>query len=55
MNKLDAFVASIDGSIMRDLVDANLLRKKFFGWEITRSGRDELDERDITHFSDTRS
>ena len=54
INKLDLFVADIENSTMRDLQDMGLLRKKFFGWEITREGKQELKRRNINHYTDTR-
>jgi hypothetical protein len=55
INRMDIFVASIEGRVMRDLVDSGHLRKRFFGWEITSKGREALEEADIHCFEDTRS
>lgn len=56
MNKLDASVASVDTSLLNDLVDIGLARKRHFGWsyQITHQGREALDAAGITRFSDTR-
>ena len=51
---LDIFVASIRKSVMTDLVESKHLRKKWLGWEITRKGKEALDKRGITSYSDTR-
>jgi hypothetical protein len=56
MNRLDASVASIDSSVMADLVDLGLVRKRHFGWnyQITYIGRQALQDAGITKFSNTR-
>lgn len=56
MNRSDAFVASIDSSILSDLVDLGLARKRHLGWswQITFQGRQSLQDAGITKFSDTR-
>lgn len=55
INRLDIFVASIDASVMKDLVDQGLLRSKIFGWEITKLGRQTLEKFNINSLSDTRN
>ena len=56
MNKADAFVASIDSSILNDLVDLQLARKRHLGfsYQITLAGREALEDAGIHKFSDTR-
>ena len=54
INRLDLFVSSIPLSIIRDLVELGLMRKRWIGWEITMAGREALKAACITKFSDTR-
>ena len=54
INRLDCFVASIDVSVVRDLVELGLMRPRWIGWEITLAGRQALAEHNITSFWDTR-
>lgn len=56
MNKLDASVASIGSSVLNDLVDLGLARKRHLGlgYQITHQGREALNGAGITRFSDTR-
>lgn len=55
MNRADAWVASIDIEIIKDLVDEGLVRSNWLSWSITRRGRQALADNDITCFSDTRN
>jgi ribosomal protein S19E (S16A) len=55
INRMDLFVADIRKSVMNDLTDEGFLRKKFIGWEITRKGRNTLRDKNITHYTDTRT
>ena len=54
INSLDLFVASIDRSIIHDLVDMGLMRSRWVGWEITYKGRKVLSDLGYTSWRDTR-
>lgn len=54
-NWMDLSVASISTSVVRDLTDEGYLRKRFIGWEITKKGKQALEDANIKSFSDTRS